>query len=245
MSLIEVQQQPFIGEFNTNVLFQDASERFLLQRNPNENMRIMRSIYYEYREIGFTQTGGRFRRRSITEQEQLTKKASDLGLRVLPPFPADDKHLYYRFLENAQTLDQFLPQASETDAQNIVLQMFDDLRSAHHQGIVYGDRWSRNMLTVPFKGLIHIDFDLEISGVYAREFEVAQAAYYALSGGREKIIGVLAAILGSPGGWFNHALVNRFLCGHAKYFFETKYGHIQDETDLLIELAEKRRAKRL
>ena len=52
---------------------------------------------------------------------------------------------------------------------------------------MYRDRWSHNMLIVHQYGFINVDFDLEISGTPAKEFEVAQAAYYALSGGKNKV----------------------------------------------------------
>ena len=87
-------------------------------------------------------------------------------------------------------------------------------------------------------GLIHVDFDLELEGPPAVEFEVAQIAYYTLSAGKEIIIPILAKLL-SDRQWFDFSKVRRFLRGHAIHFNNTRYGGIIDETETLISLVDK------
>ncbi|EKD86672.1 MAG: hypothetical protein ACD_37C00195G0002 [uncultured bacterium] len=235
MSWKELNRQPLEGELNVSRFIGDGSVT-ALQRIRKENRRILTSIYHEYGYMGFNDLGGRFRRRTPSEQFQLSRGAAQAGLRVLPPIDQERRTVIYPFLDDASTLDEYLPRASNEEANLLVYQIFGDLRNAHKQGFVYGDRWSRNMLISPRWGLINIDFDIEISGNPAIEFEIAQATYYALSGGKEKVIPILARIL-ATGNWFNLPMVEGFLRKHSIWFNETRFGGIQEETQALIELA--------
>lgn len=230
----ELDRPALTGELNTNIFVVNDSSELFLKRVPKDNQQILHSIENEYNFLGFIPNGGKFRRRSTSEQTAIAQRAAMAGLRVLPPVSQEGDVSYYRFLEGAQTLDEYLPIASPEDSTKTVLQIFDDLKKAHSQGIIYGDRWSHNMLITPQLGLINVDFDIEISGRPAIEFEVAQAAYYTLSAGREKVIPILAQVL-RPEGWFDMNLVELFLRRHAVFFDKTKFGGIQEETDILID----------
>jgi hypothetical protein len=230
----EINRSPLIGELNENVFVVGGSDLFL-KRIPKENKHILHSIENEYNFLGFTVNGGKFRRRSTLEQTSLTRRAAMLGLRVLPPVSQEGEVSYYRFLEEARTLDEYLPSADSEGSLKIVLQIFNDLKRAHSQGVIYGDRWSHNMLVVPKIGFINIDFDIEISGRPAIEFEVAQAAYYTLSAGKNEVIPVLAQVLKLENG-LDMGLIELFLRKHAMFFDKTKFGGIQKETNLLIEM---------
>ena len=63
-------------------------------------------------------------------------------------------------------------------------------------------------------------------------------AYYTLSGGKDKVIPILAKMLAIKG-WFRIPIVEGFLRRHARWFNETRFGGIQDETEVLIDLARK------
>ncbi len=235
MSWKEIKRDPLIGELNVNRFVKDDKNGLYLQRIPKENRRILTSIQHEYGYMGFNDAGGKFRRRKPSEQFQLTRKAAFAGLRVLPPIDEEGDTTIYPFFTDAQTLDQYLPQASPEEAERITYQIFDDLRRAHQLGIIYGDRWSHNMLVIPQYGFINVDFDIEISGPPAKELELAQAAYYTLSGGREKVLSMLSQILVAKN-WFNLDMMETFLQRHSVWFNETKFGGIQEETGVLIDL---------
>lgn len=233
----EIDRPALIGELNENIFVTNESGLFL-KRVPKENKHILRSIENEYNFLGFTVNGGKFRRRSVLEQTELARKAAISGLRVLPPMYQEGEASYYKFLEKAVTLDEYLPLANQDDSSKTILQIFSDLKKAHSHGIVYGDRWSHNMLIVPEIGFINIDFDIEITGKPAIEFETAQAAYYTLSAGKDGVLPILSQILKSENG-LDMNLIETFLQRHATFFNKTKFGGIEKETNTLIEMIRK------
>ncbi|KKS39961.1 MAG: hypothetical protein UV04_C0032G0013 [Candidatus Gottesmanbacteria bacterium GW2011_GWA2_42_16] len=237
MKWIELRNmQPINGALNEHIPLLGERHENALLRVPHENTDLFRSIYFEYKFLGFIEVGGRFRKRNPSEQYEFTRKAAETGLRVLPPLDKKGTDLVYHFFPTAKTLDVFLSDSETKEANTVIYQLIEDLFSAHSKGVVYGDRWSRNILIVPEYGALHIDFDLEISGPYAREFEVAQLAYYALSGGKEKVMFTLAQLLGSRHDWFNFSMVEKFMNGHARYFNNTPYGGIQNQTEIFLTL---------
>lgn len=234
----ELPQLPLTGALNVNV-FVASQSGTLLQKNPKDNPHILRSIAHEYHFLGYTDRGGTFRKRSPQEQNLFCRYCASHGLRVLQPIFVDDRgRNHYPFLNNALTLNKYLPNVPTLEAQIIVYQLFEDLRKAHRKGIVYGDRWSENILVVPNMGLVHIDFDIEISGKPAIELEVAQAVYYSLCGGKDKVLSLLGAILGKSTNWFDFKMVELFLSRHAIHFRNSPtYGGVEKETQALIEIA--------
>jgi len=236
MSLIELRREPLEGELNINSFFANSQGGILLNRRPKDNPQIMRSIAHEYHSIGFTDQGGRFRRRTLEEQIAFVKNAAAHGLRVLAPL-VDDNAVYFPYLEGAQTLDDYLSSATKEDLFRVVYELFDDLRKAHKQNIIYGDRWPPNILVIPRFGVINVDFDIKISGRPAKEFEVAQATYYTLCAGKDNVIPLLTEILTCGKDWFDFSLVAEFLQKHAVHFLhDSKYGGVENETNMLIEL---------
>lgn len=151
MKFKEVEQDPIEGALNIHTILTDDKGGIYLRRHPKENSPVMDFISYEQHFLGFTDLGGKFRRRSPQEQVQFTTKAAAQGLRVLPPVYVDENNRsYYHFLSGSQALDDYLPHASVNEAGTIVYQLFDDLRRAHSKGFVYGDRWSKNILITPY-----------------------------------------------------------------------------------------------
>lgn len=241
MKLVELSISPLEGELNVNSFIAGPNSTLLLQKKPKDNPFILRSIAHEYNSIGFINQGGKFRKRAPQEQIRFVEYAASQGLRVLPPTLVSAGIAYYPFLDQAKTLDDYLPDASDEDLFRTVHQLFSDLKKAHDKNIIYGDRWSRNILVAPGLGVVNVDFDIEISGRPAKEFEVAQAAYYTLSAGKDRIISFLTEILSREDDWFNFALVAEFMQKHAAHFLHSpRYGNIENETDLLLELIKKR-----
>jgi len=242
MRLIELAKPVLEGALNVNSFMRASDGTTFLRKRPKCNPQILKSIEYEYHQIGFTGKGGGFRRRSQEDQLRFTTYAAANGLRVLSPSFVDSKGAnHYLFLDDAKTLDDYIPTAPDEEMFSVVYQLFDDLRKAHRSNIIYGDRWSQNILVSPKYGVLHIDFDIEIFGKGAKELEVAQAIYYTLCAGRKRIIPLLTEIL-TYGDWFDISMVEEFVIKHADHFINSKkYGNAQREVALLMDGVLKKR----
>ncbi|MBI5122564.1 hypothetical protein HZA75_01770 [Candidatus Roizmanbacteria bacterium] len=230
----------FEGALNVNIilpgLILGGIKRQILRRFPKEDKSVIQSIANEYNAIGFTQAGGSFRRRTPYEQVQFANQASELGLRVLKPLHHEGLQIENLFLEGARTMDVFLAKATAKQTDQFIGHMFSDLYLAHRSGTIYGDRWSENTLIVPGIGIVHIDFDIEILGPPAKDFEASQVAYYILAGAKAKAIPQLAQLLSIPNANLDMKNVETFLRGHAEHFdTNEKYGNLKTEVGILIE----------
>lgn len=234
---------PFIleGQLNINEVRTDrivkGPQRLIVRRFPKENTTILRSLAYEYHEIGFTQLGGSFRRRSRDEQIQFTRRCAALGLRVLPPLEEGKGYFDTLFLEKAEKMDEYLSHATSEQAARFTYDVYMDMYKAHNAGIIYGDRWADNILVAPNIGVVNIDFDIEISGPFAKEFEATQVACYILAEAKMEITPLLTKLLSAPHEGFHMKVVEKFLRGHALHFDGAKkYGSIENEMNALIGL---------
>lgn len=215
----------------------DSQGREFLTRNPKDTTQeIIKKNAHEYHFIGFTDFGGQFRRRTSAEQVHFAANAAKQGLRVLPPSYIDDKGIpYYRFLNDAKALDEFLSSASDMNVDKTITELMVDLHLAHSKGIIYGDRWTPNILATPQTGLVHIDFDVEIYGQYAREFEVAGVVYHALCAGRYRALPVMSKIIALHTDWVDQRMFEHFLTRMALFFEKDTYrGNCRKECDALL-----------
>jgi len=228
------------GALNVNEVFEHVASlgnMSVLHRYEKYNSHIFDSLAFEYDDIGFTKLGGTFRRRTQMEQYQFLEHCTRLGLKVQPTLAITETYTENVYFENAQTLDEFLLNATSEQAERCTYDIFMDLHAAHNAGIVYGDRWEKNILIVRDVGLVHIDFDIEISGPYAKEFEAAQIACYILAGTDDTIIPLLANLLRTPYARLNIQILEKFLRGHARnYDHEHKYKNIENKLNALIAL---------
>lgn len=243
------------GGSNVNVIVTDEAGIRYLKRYPKDNPRTMQLLRHEYAFLDFSQLGGSFQRRSPREQNDFLKHAVQKGLKVLPPTHVDERGFaYYRFLEDAETLDDYLKHASSEDATYVVYELFGDIRLAHANNIIYGDRWSPNILVVPrnqppqkttdrglpvpqAKTIVHIDFDIEITGPLVREFELAEITYFTLCAGRERVLMLLINILGIDVNipHFDFKAFAGFLEKFSQLFRnDKKYGNAEKEVHALI-----------
>lgn len=243
MKILEIDRPPLEGALNYNVLAETYPATTLgLVRHPKINKIIMDSIGEEYGGVGFTRYGGRFRRRNQMEQIAFARHAASQGLRVICPTHVDSRGVpFYPFLENAMSWDNYLISCPEGAEFEHILNLYGDMRKAHSRGIVYGDRWYKNILVDPRSGVVHIDFDIEISGDMAKEFEVAQVTYYTLlaAKGRKQVIPFLTEIL-QRSDWFDITKTLAFVQRHSNYFKnDAIYGGLAEEVNTMIELIQK------
>lgn len=224
---------------NTIVKRSDGTE--YLKRVPKHDVRAWELILNEYGGVGFMELGCTLRRRTPDEQLEHLGRIASAGLAALfPAFIDQEGNHYFQYFRNAATLDVFLPRASSAELKQVLCDLFEDLRLAHQSGIVYGDRWAENILIIPsfltpdntpVKKVLHIDFDLEISGPVASEFEYAQMVFYALCAGRNRTLQLLPEMLAEDVNavTFNFEAFAHFLKRHA-YFFrnDSKYGNSEE-----------------
>lgn len=233
--LRELSMSPISGQFNTNVFMADGP-RIGLMRVPKRNPDMLANLIDEYRQIGFTGSGGRLRIRTSREQYEFSHQAVEVGLRVLPAIGLHEDNVLYPFLPQAQTLDQYLPTAGE-NLFTVVYDLIEDMQRAHEHRLVYGDRWAGNILVDPKLGPVHIDFDIEIRGPFARELDLAQLIYHTLwAAGKEAGLLVLAQLLGQMHEQYDLNVIARYLRGLSKYFDKTKVGVTEDQIEQLISL---------
>lgn len=235
---IEIPTAQFIGQLNESTVKGNGPHgSTMLTRHPLENPYIFESIYHEYHDIGFTQMGGKVRRRTPEEQYAFMTHCAQEGLRVLPPLGMNRSAIHLPFLEHARTLDVFMADADSASAEKVAHDLLLDMSQAHEKGIIYGDRWSENTLVDPRLGPMHIDFDLEISGRgrVAADFDLAQMSYYILCGGKERVIPIITQILGRTKSLNSLHNIETFLRGHSLHFFDrNRFGHVRDETETVI-----------
>ena len=234
---IEIPKTQFIGQLNESVVSRSGPRGLaMLTRHSFPNRHIFNSISDEYHDIGFTQMGGRVRRRTPEEQYSFMRYCAQEGLRVIPPFGINRSAIDLPFLGHAETLDIFMAHADVASAEKVAHDLLLDMSQAHQKGVVYGDRWSKNILVDPKYGPMHIDFDLEISGPVSADLDLAQMGYYILCGGKGKVISIIAQFLGRIESLDSLHNIETFLRRHARHFFERPtYGHVMEETETVID----------
>ena len=131
-------------------------------------------IATEYEALGFTGLGGGYGFRTLTEQGEFVQKCQALGLGV-GGLERWDGLTIARY-QPGMRLSHYNRMA-EADV-GVTLRFLDTVVSAHQQGVVLGDRWTPNALVTPIGDIVHIDFDIALSGPVAREFELSQAIFY-------------------------------------------------------------------
>lgn len=226
----ELDRAPLEGGLNTNPFYL-VDGVVALARVSKQNKDLMENIDYEYRTLGFMSDGGRVRRRSADEQRRFSHDAAMNGLMVLPPIDSRDKVVTFPFLDHAQPLNDFFNDGAIDESRKdiITYQIFEDLKKAHKKDFVYGDRWAGNMLVHPKLGLVHIDFDLELSGPSARELEVAQVLYHVLWSRGDRTNNLLKNFTAHHLDWCDPDKVQKYLKGFSHFLKDTHVGGI-DET---------------
>ncbi len=211
-----------------------------IARQPKEHQETIDLIDDEFDQVGFFAAGGRYRIRSPQEQFDFMQRAARLGLHVLVPHSIEEKTLYLPYYRNAQTIDAFIQTAELSNVRSMIDETFDDLHNAHTRNFIYGDRWAKNILVLEKRGIrmrgiptvINVNFDLDIAHgdiQVARDFEVAQAAFYVINSlftrkipdvHLEDSLGYLAGLITYPD-WINLDRVALFTVKEADYLSKT------------------------
>ena len=134
---------------------------------------------------------------------------------------------------------------------NVVPAVVDHLLLfAHQKDIVFGDRWTPNTIVTPEKDFVEedfkeIDFDIQLSGRYAKEFELSQLLYSLVvySSSREAMMGVMQDYLRKRKDGletYNKDALSAFLSGHVSHLegqiFEGSIHNIGNEVKDIVAL---------
>lgn len=204
----------------------DSKGRKYLSRGQNDDQsEVIHNLQEEYAYNGFLKKGGAFRIRSPREQLQFVAKARKARLRVVPFVGVIDGDLVMPMIAGDDMKSHVNVVKNERALFHVIRPALRDIAHAHNPNkrLVYGDRWLKNILVGVRGGVHHVDFDIEISGPFAGEYEMAQFFYsmvrdaqnkdmllavLATCGIREKLrhhnTSSLVEFLGSYGLWYGH-----------------------------------------
>ncbi len=223
---------PIQGDLNAHYSYADESGDVYLLRVPRNNPKIKEIIRREIKQWGFNKAGGRITVRTPQEQLEFEKNAYLHGLRVLPTVSDETGESYKRLLANAVTFDEYLPGATDADAERTIKELFEDVGKAHQLGIVYGDRWPKNILVDPIRGVMNIDFDIELIGP-AKELELAQLIFYTLASDPKRSARALKPILEHMLPEYEYGTVRNFVMRKARKSHK-KYGDLTETAEELF-----------
>lgn len=163
------------GTLNYIFLFSDQNNNLYTWRTPKEHPEILPQIHKDLLGTGFLTNGGRYKFRTLKEQVNFMERAGKAKLQTLVPVYADKFGILSPFVQGTP-YDQYLRLGGITATKNVL----DNIMQAHQQNIVYGDRWTKNTIVRADDSIVEIDFDIELMGENAQEFEMAQLLYHIL-----------------------------------------------------------------
>jgi len=206
------------GTLNYNFVFSDRNGNLYVWRTPKEHPEILPQIHQDLLGTGFLTNGGSYRFRTIKEQINFMEKARRLNLRNTVAIYADEFGILLPFIPGTP-YDTYLRRGGITATRNVL----DNIIAAHRQNIVYGDRWAKNTIVQPSKSIVEIDFDIELMGENAQEFELAQLLYHILffSSRRKEMLEFIESYLQINQiaiAQYKLSVVEEFLSNYANYF---------------------------
>ncbi len=225
------------GGFNTTEPTCDAHNTGWLRRESHRNGReTLAKICDEFASYGWIDRGNTVRRRTINEQIDLCRQANRLHLMTHLPATNDRGSMLVPYIAQAESIDCYLARASAPDARRVVRTLYVDAKHAHQNGIVYGDRWSENILVsgAQYPTATHIDFDLQYEGPEAKEMEMARLSFYLLHSGREKVRSIIAGCLRDRCD-LNLSTLETIVRGHVRYFECGRFGGADQLVDDLFQ----------
>ncbi len=134
----------------------------------------LRALDFEYEGLKYFSKGGGYRLRSLDEQNQFTQRCNEREI-IVAGVEWLGEHAIVQHVKG-RVLSEYL-KGEQADLQ-VVENFLGTVLNAHQKGIVFGDRWTKNVIVTPDGQIVHVDFDIELEGDCRHEFEMAQAIYY-------------------------------------------------------------------
>jgi hypothetical protein len=146
--------------------------------NPEGRAKELPFITAEFEHVGFLNNPGNgFRLRSPHEQAVFSEKLHAAGLSVPLMHYSTSEFLLMDFYPNTTTqadLWRLAPQRALNSTKDIL----QGLALAHKEDLILGDRWGKNELISPNQEVSFVDFDIELFGPQAKEFELAMFLFF-------------------------------------------------------------------
>lgn len=214
----------FQGGLNTNFLLRDQWGANYVLRIPLRSPKTHVAIQNEYRGIGYCDDENGYRYRTLDEQAAFSKKCLALDIPVARTFFHTREYLVSEFIRG-KTLSAHLRTGGDP---YFVKDHVSFIMRAHQSGIIVGDRWGPNEMVTPQNTLRYIDFDIELKGKRAREFEMAQVLYHAVAWAKDKerVSRLLVTCIerSTLCSLYDTKKIAQFLQGHQKYFrYDQRY----------------------
>lgn len=171
------------GELNTNYVLFDTEGNFYVWRVPKENPQVLSQIQIEMEQTGFLSLGGTYRFRTVLAQVNFMRNTAQLGLKSLVALYTDGSGILVPYLPGA-SFDTYLKDGRS----EAITRVLDNVLNAHQLGIVYGDRWVKNTIITPDEDVVEVDFDIELAGNYAKEFEISQLVYHIIHFAKDRFV---------------------------------------------------------
>ncbi len=214
------------GFLNRIQVWADKRGRKYLSRGRNDDpSEVLENLHEEYSSNGFLKKAGAYRLRSPREQLHFVANARKARLRVVPFVGVIDGDLVMPLIAGSDMKTHVNAVKNERALLHAMRPVLSDITAAHAptRNVVYGDRWLKNILVGRGARIHHVDFDIEISGPFAREYEVAQYLYSSVrdTQNKDRLLAALSAcdmrkrlkhhdvsvvseFLGNYGLWYGH-----------------------------------------
>lgn len=208
------------GYLNYIFVFSDRKGNLYTWRTQKSHPEILPKIHQDLIGTGFLTNGGSYKYRTLEEQANFMNKARQLNLRALSAIYADKFGILSPFIQGI-TYHKYLLLGGITATKNVL----DNLILSHKHNIVYGDRWAKNTIVKQDESIVEIDFDIELTGEIAQEFEIAQLLYHILlfSSRRKEMLKFIGNYLRDNQiklAQYRIFVVEKILSNYASYFAE-------------------------
>ncbi len=168
------------GNFNKSLVVVDSTGReyIIRQENPHGRTLELPFVEAEYKGVGFLehpQNG--FRLRTAVEQHQFTIFLRENGIRASRTVYSKGDIQIISYENGAVNLAD-LWNSGDPRAPIVTDMALIKLAESHNKGFILGDRWGPNELLTADGEIMFVDFDIEIFGAEAKEFEMASMLYF-------------------------------------------------------------------
>ena len=228
------------GYLNYIFVFSDRKGNLYTWRTQKEHPEILPTIHKDLIGTGFLTNGGSYKYRTLEEQVNFMNQARQLNLRAVAAVYADKFGILSPFIQGI-TFHKYLLLGGITATGNVL----DNIILSHKHNILYGDRWAKNTIIQQDESIVEIDFDIELSGKIAQEFEMAQLLYHIIlfSSRREEMLKLLKTYFEKNKFdlvQYNLPKLENFLTNYANYFADKPCegisGGIKQEIKELIKI---------
>ncbi len=225
-TLIRIDMSVNQGFLNRIRPWVDTTGRKYLSRGQNEDRtEVLENLQEEYSFNGLLKRRGAYKLRSPREQVRFVEHARRSRLRVVPFVGVINGDLVMPLITGSDMKTHVNAVKNERAMLHVLRPVLNDITAAHAptRNVVYGDRWLKNILVGRGARIHHVDFDIEISGPFAREYEVAQFLYSSVrdTQNKDRLLAALSAcnmrkrlkyhdmsavseFLGNYGLWYGH-----------------------------------------